>query len=240
MSEWFEQWFGEEYLRLYPHRDDEDAERLVTLIDARVPLAARRVLDLACGPGRHAAQFARRGASVVGFDLSMPLLSRARHRPEPVVDLVRGDMRQLPFRSASFDLVVNLFTSFGYFADDVQHAQVLCEAADALRPGGAFVLDYLNAGFVRDTLVLHEEREVGERRVAVGRRISADDRFVIKEMHLVDDGRSFVERVRLFTREELESMVEAAGLAVRTRLGDYKGGAVSPSAPRVILLAERT
>jgi SAM-dependent methyltransferase len=240
MSEWFEQWFGEEYLRLYPHRDDDDAERLASLIAEYAPLDGLRVLDLACGPGRHAAQFATRGARVVGFDLSMPLLSRARHRPGPALTLVRGDMRHLPFRPESFDLVVNLFTSFGYFADDAQHALVLRGAADVLRPGGSFVLDYLNAEMVRDTLVPHEERQVGERRVAVERSISADDRFVIKEMHLVDDGRSFVERVRLFTREELEAMVETAGLTVSSRLGDYAGGAASPGAPRVILVAERS
>lgn len=240
MTEWFEQWFGEEYLRLYPHRDDEDADRLATLIERQVPLQGRRALDLACGPGRHAAQFARRGASVVGFDLSMPLLSRARHRPGPPLHLVRGDMRRLPFRPESFDLVVNLFTSFGYFSDDAQHARVLHGAAEVLRPGGVFVLDYLNAGLVRDTLVPHEEQQVGEQRVAVERRISDDDRFVIKEMHLVNDGRSFVERVRLFGREELETMVEEAGLAVRTRLGSYRGDAVAPDAPRVILIAERT
>jgi SAM-dependent methyltransferase len=240
MTEWFEQWFGEEYLRLYPHRDDEDAERLATLIERHVPLAGRRALDLACGPGRHAAQFARRGASVVGFDLSMPLLSRARHRPGPPLDLVRGDMRRLPFRPESFDLAVNLFTSFGYFADDAQHAQVLRETAEVLRSGGMFVLDYLNAGLVRETLVPHEEQKVGEQRVAVERRISDDDRFVIKEIHLVNDGRSFVERVRLFEREELETMVEGAGLTVHTRLGSYTGAAVAPDAARVILIAQRS
>ncbi len=239
MTEWFEQWFGEEYLRLYPHRDDEDADRLAALIERAVPLDGRRVLDLACGPGRHAAQFARRGANVVGFDLSMPLLSRAKHRPGPPLALVRGDMRRLPFRGATFDLVVNLFTSFGYFADDAQHLQAVRGAAEALRPGGRFVLDYLNADRVRATLVPHEEQQVGEQRVAIERRVSHDGRFVIKEMHLADDGRSFVERVRLFAQAELEAMVADAGLTIRARFGDYDGGGMAPDAPRVILVAER-
>ncbi|NIM48205.1 MAG: methyltransferase domain-containing protein [Gemmatimonadales bacterium] len=239
MTEWFEQWFGEEYLRLYPHRDDKDAECLAELIQQYHPLDGRRVLDLACGPGRHATQFAARGARVVGFDLSMPLLSRAKHRGGPPLTLVRGDMRRLPFRPGTFDLVVNLFTSFGYFADDAQHRAVLHGAARVLRDSGTFVLDYLNAPTVVRTLVTHEVRKAGEQQIAVERRISADQRFVIKEIHLVDDGRSFVERVRLFSPSELEDMLAAAGLTVHERLGDYHGRQASDETPRVIFLAKR-
>ena len=78
MTEWFEQWFGEEYLRLYPHRDDEDARQAVALVESVVPLPGTLVLDLACGPGRHAAQLIARRARVVGLDLSMALLRAAK------------------------------------------------------------------------------------------------------------------------------------------------------------------
>ncbi len=241
MTEWFEQWFGEEYLHLYPHRDDEDAADLAALIARHVPLEGRRVLDLACGPGRHAAQFQAHGADVVGFDLSMPLLSLAKHRNGKARQaLVRGDMRCLPFRNGAFDVVVNLFTSFGYFADDEQHNLVLQRAAAALRAGGCFVLDYLNASTVRASLVPHEEKQVGERRVAVERRITDDDRYVVKEIQLTDQGRSFVERVRLFTPSDLQHMLEAAGLAVRHRFGDYSGADLTPRSPRAILFAVST
>ncbi len=239
MTEWFEQWFGEEYLRLYPHRDDRDAGAAVALIDRVSPLAGRRVLDLACGPGRHAAQLAARGARTVGLDLSLPLLARARQRTKGAVTFVRADMRRLPFAPATFDMVVNLFTSFGYFADDQQHAAVVRAAAALLGPGGVFVLDYFNAAAVRATLVAHEERLIGAERVVIERRLSPDGRFVVKEMHLMDDGRSFVERVRLFTPEDLTALLEAAGLAVRDRFGDYAGGPAAPSAPRIILTGVR-
>lgn len=238
MAEWFEQWFGEEYLRLYPHRDDEEAARVAALVDGRRPVAGRRLLDLACGPGRHAAQFALRGARVVGVDLSLPLLSRAHRRDRPPLLLVRGDMRDLPFRDQTFDLVVNLFTSFGYFADDAQHRRVLRSAARLLAPQGTFVMDYLNAGQVRANLVRHEETRVGARTVAVERTISPDGRFVLKEIHLADEGRSFLERVRLFSAEELERLLADAGLEVRERYGDYDGGPLTPGAPRTILFAD--
>ncbi len=239
MTEWFEQWFGEEYLRLYPHRDDEEAARVVGLIEQHAALTGQRVLDLACGPGRHATQLAVRGASVVGLDLSMPLLSRAKHRDGPALQLIRGDMRHLPFGTDSFDLVVNLFTSFGYFTDDSQHAAVLHETAAVLKSGGRFVLDYLNAPAVTRELVPHEVRRIGSREVTITRQISPDGRYVTKEIHLMDEGRSFLERVRLFAPDELALMLRDAGFVVRERLGDYDGGRLHAESPRAIFLAER-
>jgi hypothetical protein len=149
-------------------------------------------------------------------------------------------MRRLPFRHGAFDLVVNLFTSFGYFLEDEQNQLVLDEVATAVPAGGLFVLDYLNARHVRRHLVPHEERILGSRRVATERRLSGDGRYVIKEIHLMDEGRSFLERVRLFTAEDLTGMVKRAGFAVRCRFGDYEGRPLSDSAPRAILLAERS
>jgi Methyltransferase domain len=175
----------------------------------------------------------------VGFDLSMPLLSRAKHGAPPIERLVRGDMRYLPFRPASFDAVANLFTSFGYFSEDEQHQVVLNGIAVALAPRGLFVLDYLNASNVRGALVPHEERRIGVQTVAIERRITQDGKYVVKEMHLIGDGRSFLERVRLFTSDQLDQMMAGAGLAVVERFGDYDGGPMSASAPRAIFVARR-
>jgi SAM-dependent methyltransferase len=244
MTEWFEQWFGEEYHALYPHRDEEDAGRAVALIREVVfwePGA--RILDLGCGPGRHAAELSRWGGRVVGFDLSRAMLRRARERTD--VALVRGDMRALPFRHATFALAVNLFTSFGYFLSDDEHRRVVHQVAAALAPGGYFVLDYLNAEQVRRTLEASEQaarlRGAAERRteVRVTRRIGEDGRFVIKEIELRDEGRRFQERVRLFRPDELATMLTDAGLQVHARFGDYDGAPPTPDSPRVILIAVR-
>jgi SAM-dependent methyltransferase len=244
MTEWFEQWFGEEYHALYPHRDDEDARRAVALIRGTLTWQhGDRILDLACGPGRHAAELERLGGQVVGFDLSRAMLRRARERTGAA--LVRGDMRALPFREGSFALAVNLFTSFGYFLDDAEHHLVVRQVAAALAPGGHFVLDYLNAEHVRRTLKLGEQAQGrsgnGERRseVRVTRRIGADGRFVIKEIELRDEGRRFEERVRLYDADELAALLTDAGLRIEARFGDYDGGPAGPSTPRVILVGAR-
>lgn len=239
MTDWFEQWFGAEYLRLYPHRDDEDAGAAVALVNRVIPLAGLDVLDLACGPGRHTVHLRTQRARVVGLDLSLPLLSLARSRGGGGGAFVRGDMRHLPFRKETFDVIVNLFTSFGYFAEDAQHGAVLRDVARLLRHGGTCVLDYFNAAAVRAQLVPRDEQVVGTQRVVIERHITSDGRYVVKEMHLMHDGRSFLERVRLFTPEELERLLREAGLLVRHRFGDYDGSSPAESAPRVILAAVR-
>jgi SAM-dependent methyltransferase len=237
MTEWFEQWFGEEYHALYPHRDDEDARRAVALIRSVVKWESGDwILDLACGPGRHAAELARWAGHVVGFDLSRAMLRRARERSGGA--LVRGDMRALPFRAGSFTLAVNLFTSFGYFLNEEENRRVVSQVAAALAPGGHFVLDYLNAEQVRRTLKGIEQAK--GRDVLVRRRIDSADRFVIKEIELRDEGRRFEERVRLYSAAELAALLGDAGLRVVARFGDYDGGAAGPDAPRVILVAAQT
>ena len=239
MTEWFEQWFGEEYHVLYPHRDEEEARRAVALVNRAAPWdAGTWVLDLACGAGRHAAELERLGARVVGFDLSPSMLRRARasvHGP-----LVRGDMRALPFRPASFGLAVNLFTSFGYFRDDAEHRVVVRQVAQSLRPGGRFVLDYLNVDNVRRTLRSDtEEIDGAATEVRVRRRFSEEGKYVVKEIELGAENRSFQERVRLFTPAELTTLLEDEGLRVDAQFGDYDGGPLDARATRTILVATR-
>jgi SAM-dependent methyltransferase len=238
LAEWFEQWFGGTYLEMYPHRDEKDAADAVALIAAHVPLENIRILDLACGSGRHSDLLRRRAGDAVGLDLSMPLLQRAREYYSPPIPLARGDMRWLPFADSCFGMVINLFTSFGYFETDEESELVLREIARVLKHRGRFVIDYLNASFVRDTLVEHEEQTLGGKHVEIERRISNDGRFVFKEMNLIDETRSFVERVRLFSSSELEHLLVNAGFSIQERFGNYAGDNLTDSSPRVMLFSE--
>ncbi len=239
MSEWFEDWFGEVYLELYPHRDEAEAARAIALLGRTgVVSTGWRVLDLACGAGRHGAALAAAGARVCGLDLSQALLRSAQGKRVPAV-LVRGDIRRLPLRTAGFDAVVNLFTSFGYFDTDAEHEAALREVGRVLRPGGRFAIDFLNAPAVRATLVPRDERTVGGRRIVQERRLEDDGRTVTKEIHLTGEDRSFMERVRLFERDELEAMMTGAGLRVDAVFGDYDGGPHTASSARLILIATR-
>lgn len=238
MNDWFEDWFGEEYLALYPHRDQEEADRMAELIEREVDIErGATALDLACGAGRHIGPLTDRWWTV-GLDLS-PALLRVARAEHPEVSLARADMRWLPFRDGAFALVANLFTSFGYFREDAQHEQVIAEIGRVLAPGGWLVLDYLNASYLRRTLVSQDERQVGSRLVEQRRHISDDGRFVYKSITLADEGRTFSERVRLFEVEELSGMLVRGGLALETLAGDYSGRPWGNDAPRLILFARR-
>lgn len=238
MTEWFEEWFGEEYLDLYPSRDDAEGARAIALIRSAVPWETGwRVLDVACGAGRHARALAAAGARCVGLDLSAILLREAQSTTPAW--FVRADMRRIPIRPQSMDLTVNLFTSFGYFDQDAEHRQALEQMVGTIRPGGWFVIDFLNAATVRRTLVPEETLRLDGRTVRLTRSISADGRYVSKQVEF-GDGRQFLERVRLFERPDIERMLQEAGIAIRHRFGDYSGGPLEPGAPRTILMGEVT
>jgi SAM-dependent methyltransferase len=168
----------------------------------------------------------------------MTLLNVAR-TDAPNAPYVRGDMRTLPFHEGAFGLVVNLFTSFGYFSTDAQHQGVLTEVGRVTRRGGMFVLDYLNATEVRRTLVPQDERVVEGRRITQRRAISADGRYVEKQ--IIADGcdQAYEERVRLFSGDELRAMIVQSGFTIRDVYGDYDGSAHTNASPRIIMFAER-
>ena len=238
MTEWFEEWFGEDYLRLYPHRDDADARRAVALICQTVGLQSGwRVLDVACGAGRHARAFTELGAVCFGLDLSATLLRLARQVTS--APLIRADMRYLPVRPGSMDLTVNLFTSFGYFERDAEHTAALQEMVSTVRSGGWFVIDFLNPAAVRRQLVPEETIEVSGQTVQVTRSVSADGRYVCKSIR-APLGRRYMERVRLFEPDQISRMLETAGLRVRHRFGDYDATLLEPGSPRTILMGQVT
>jgi SAM-dependent methyltransferase len=147
----------------------------------------------------------------------------------------RADMRRLPFQDESFTLVVNLFTSFGYFIEDSQNTHVLRETARVTRPGGYLVLDFLNAPHTRQTIVPFERRQVGSAWVQQRREISEDGRFILKTIMIGTPAKVFSERVRLFEPDDLEAMLADCGFIVTDVCGDYGGGPLTGPSPRAIM-----
>ena len=242
---WYASWFGEEYLALYPDRDDLEAQRQAQFVYGLLgPYAAKGrggILDLACGTGRHAVVLSRHGTPVTGLDLSATLLARARaRRADPAPGFVRADMRRLPFGRGSFGAVVNFFTSFGYFDDAADDVRVVGEIGRVLAPGGAFLSDVFNASRVLSTLVSREEKTVAGERVSIRRCYDSSTRRIEKEitMGIGSQARTFRERVRVYLRDEPEALQRAARLHVTAAFGDFDGSPFDVRrSPRLILLA---
>jgi SAM-dependent methyltransferase len=240
--QWFEQWFDQDYLLVYTHRDSEDAARGVQLLlEAARPAAGARILDLGCGTGRHALPLCRQDYRVVGVDLSAVLLAAARERLAEAgcwLPLVRADLRRLPFR-AVFDLAASFFTSFGYFESTDDDRLALDSMVGCLRPGGTLLLDLINPVRLRAELVpaSHSSRDGVD--IVETRRLEEDR--IIKTITLHRDGRTRTveERVRLYDREKLERLCPEHGLDKPRYFGDYDGSAAQDHSPRLILVARR-
>lgn len=241
-SAWYERYFGPDYLRIYRLADTLDQ---LAFLEREVKLPpGGRLLDVCCGHGRHATALAQRGLHVTGFDLSAVFLRLAwkRARDEGVpLELVRADVRAFPFRTATFDMAISMFTSFGYFEDDRENTGVLHEVARVLKPGARYILDLANLDFVRRQPSTSQWEHEGTQVVTSYTYHEPSRRAITHRTATFPDGRQEVyeSSVRMYEKEEIEGLLAEAGLQVRTVYGSYAGEPLHPSRKRMILIAER-
>lgn len=240
-SEWFRHSFKDDYLFLYSHRTVREATRHISLALRHVPFErGQHVLDLACGAGRHALAFARRGARVTGVDLSPVLLKEARERLRKSglkAIFKRQDMRELNYKNR-FHGVSMWFTSFGYFEEPADDFLVLTNIGRALKPRGWWWIDIINPDYLRHNLEPETKRGMkgpyGHAEIVERRRLTRS--HVIKTIEISDDKgkRSYIERVRLYSPNKFERLAKKAGLHPQGVLGDYQGNELTPERPRQI------
>ncbi len=243
--EWYEEWFGEEYKLVYPHRNEAEAREQIEFLKRHIHLSeGAKVLDLCCGCGRHAVELRGLGYDVIGLDLSEELLDLACARASECdldVKFIRCDMREIPYESY-FDLVVNFFTSFGYFADDTDNEKVLSSISKALKPGGKFLIDYMNPDHVASNLTERDEKEISEGLYVIQERwIDTSPRRINKRITLIRDGKESIyrESVRMYSHREMKDMLSAAGLKLTETYGDFTSSEYTQHSPRMILIGEK-
>ena len=220
-SDWFTDWFNTSYYHtLYKDRDDKDAQLFMRNIInfLKIP-SSSHLLDLPCGKGRHSIYLNSLGYKVTGADLSENSIQAAKKYENNTLNFKLKDMRK-PF-NIKYDAVFNLFTSFGYFENDMDDILVLKNIHKGLRENGLLVLDFLNVVNVEKKLVKKEVKIVDEITFNLQREIK--DGFILKHITFTDKGvnHSFSERVKYLTLKKFESYFFEAGLKINHIFGDY-------------------
>jgi SAM-dependent methyltransferase len=235
---WYKEWFGTEYLELYSHRDQGEADTHIDFVSQVLgDSKPNAVLDLACGAGRHTESLRRRGYRALGVDLSIVLLVQPPRQPA-----VAGDMCCLPFSNKTFDWVLNFFTSFGYFETEKENFEVVSEIARVLTPKGRFLIDLFNRDHVLSTLVPRERQSRKGYDVDIERWFDPRTQRVNKRMRVHAPGRkvqTFVESVRAYRREEVEMGLRWAGLEVNELYGNFQGESYNRDSERLILVGTK-
>ncbi len=245
--EWYRSFFGQDYLDVYGHlltkeNSEAEAEFVIWALDLK---PGDRVLDLCCGPGRHAIPLARAGLEVTGLDMSEEYLAQARVAAQEAgveVRFVQGDMREIPFVD-EFDAVVNMFTAFGYFDSEADDQRVIDGAAEALRPGGRLLLDLLNRDWVAANYVCIEAREGLDGTIYHERRdfdpVAGRNHVEFTITSQNGEVRKASHHIRLYVATEVFEMLGRARFLLERVYGGFDGSSLSVEARRMILVAGR-
>ncbi|PZR12173.1 MAG: SAM-dependent methyltransferase [Flavobacterium psychrophilum] len=221
-NNWFASWFDTPYYHiLYKDRDHEEAQLFMDNITQYLNLPDdAKILDLACGKGRHSIYLSQLGYDVTGADLSENSIAEASRSSNEKLHFTVHDMR-MPFEE-KFDAIFNLFTSFGYFENDSDNLVTLKAIHDSLSEYGFGVIDFMNVNHVIKNLVPNEVKTVDGIDFHIKRHYI--DNHIIKEIDFENKGQKFhfTEKVQALTLEDFESMMEEAGIYLLDTFGDYK------------------
>ena len=226
-TDWYKDWFNTpEYLNVYRHRNDDDSERIIGLLLLNIEIDSKaKILDAACGAGRHSINFAEKGYDVHGFDLSETLLKIARKEAsEKDLDIHFSNADKRYFKTdEKFGLIVSLFTSFGYFYSDEENFAFPRNAFNMLKKNGYYVLDYLNKSYIEESLVKFSRKNIKDKEIIESREIS--EGRVIKKIEIRKNGekKEFIESVKLYSYDEIKEKFQGIGYTVFKVFGNYSG-----------------
>lgn len=243
-SEWFKDWFNSsEYLDVYRHRNEDDANNLINLIIKNVDIKPEAsVLDMACGAGRHSIILARKNFNLTAFDLSENLLSIGKKNAEKEnlsIKFIQSDIREFDSEN-KFDLVLNLFTSFGYFETDAENFLIFSKAYNLLNENGYFVLDYFSSEFLKNNLKDFSEELVNGEKIIQRRKI--ENSRVVKKIEIIKDEKilEYTESVKMYSKDELTYELNKIGFDIYKTFGDFLGNDFdSKNSPRLIIICKK-
>lgn len=241
--EWFESWFDTPYYhKLYFQRDEREAEAFIArLIRHLNPAPGSKMLDVACGRGRHSLTLSNLGFNVTGIDLSEQSIRDAKAFESDSLEFFQHDMRQ-PFRINYYDYAFNFFTSFGYFSNRRENDAAIRTIARSVHLNGTLVFDYLNVHYAEDHLVHETDIEVDEYNFHITKWM--DETHFYKKIEVEHDSftepHTFTEKVSKFSLGDFTDMLAYQGMQIREVFGDYNLGPYHVrKTPRMIMIAKK-
>jgi len=240
-SEWFAEWFDTAYYHtLYKHRDFKEAERFISNLIEHLDIDEdAKCLDLACGKGRHSVFLNKKGLNVTGVDLSQNSIEAAAQFENERLRFDVHDMRTV-YRENAYNVVFNLFTSFGYFDSNDDNIKVLRSIYSMLKEDGLLVVDFMNAHKTTNNLVAREEKEVDTINFNINR--SYDGSHIFKDIRFEDEGSKFhfQERVQAITKQHFLEMFETTGFEVQEIYGSFSLDSYNPDlSDRLIFICKK-
>lgn len=242
-KDWFEEWFNTRYYHiLYKNRSIDEANKFIEAIIKYLPYKPSKdikVLDLACGKGRHSIHLSSIGFDVTGVDISKKSIEFAKRNESNSLKFFQHDMRNI-FKENSFDIVFNLFTSFGYFMTKEEDLNVLNAIYDNLKPNGLFVFDFLNTTQVVKNLVPKEEKIIDGIHFSIKRFCEGE--FIKKQIKVLDKDKEFnyQEQVKMLNPNALNNLFDQAGFKINQQFGNYElNPFLEETSNRFIVIAEK-
>lgn len=240
-KEWFSEWFDSPYYHtLYQHRDEQEAQEFLDNLSRHFHISpSTRIVDLACGKGRHAIYLHSLGFDVTGIDLSARSIAAASAAADEHLHFEVGDLRNLRFEN-EFDIALNLFTSFGYFQSHDENLKVIKNMHRCIKPGGYLLIDFMNAPFVIQHLVEQESKTIDGIQFKISRWVEKG--FIYKKIKLTDTSGDFefTEKVQALCKKDFEELFATCTFTLVNVFGDY---ALNPykesSSPRLIMVLKR-
>lgn len=243
MKLWYKNWFNSKYYHiLYQNRNHEEAEAFIETLFTYLNLPkTAQVVDMACGKGRHAKKIADLGFETIGLDLSEESIHDAMRFEKCNLHFFIHDMLKSPARHfQNADLVLNLFTSFGYFKTLEEHLKVVKNFADCIKPGGLFLFDFMNADKAVKDLKEEEQKEFDG--IVFNINKIFNNHIIYKTISFNDNGIShkYTEEVFALNYNDFQTIFDACGLEIEQTFGDYHLNAFDKdNSQRLIILAKK-
>ena len=238
---WYKNWFDSPYYHmLYSDRNEKEAEDFIIKICDHLQIKkGSKTWDLACGNGRHTIALSKKELQVTGSDLSNNNIETAKKYSQSKVEFFTHDMRE-PFRINYFDVVFNLFTSFGYFENEKDNFKVFKNVHRSLKPNGIFVMDFFNSVKVRSSKF--EPTSIKKNNIDFHINKKFDSNTVCKTINFEDMGQKyeFTEKVTLLELKDFKKLEKDSGLKMISTFGNYSLEKFDPvNSERLIMIFQK-